>query len=374
MASAALAWFGPRARGGVVVAPGPAEPCAPLEWIQGGHPAPTDGSIEGGRRALAVAEGLAADERLVVLLSGGASALLAAPADGVSLDDQRETTSRLMREGADIHALNAVRQHLSDVKGGWLAARAAGASLTFAVSDVVGDDPSDIGSGPTVADPSTFADAIAVIERFGGVSRYPDAVVRHLEAGRRGSAAETPKPGDPRLARAAWHLVGGRRDAMAGATAEAAARGYATLCLDEPVVGEARAAGARLLGEAEARAARLARPACVVSERRDDGPRDRRRARRTQPGVRPRRRSTRWRPGRRRRSPAPAPTAWTARPMRPGRWPTPAASPGRARPGSTPLSFCQPTTPTRFFDALGDLIQTGPTGTNVGDLQVVLLA
>ena len=156
-----------------------------------------------------------------MLITGGASALMALPSKAVTLGDKRETTGRLLRAGADIHALNVVRKHLSAVKGGWLAARAAGRCLTFAISDVVGDDVSVIGSGPTVADASTFDDALDVLRRFSGESSYPPAVVAHLTRGAAGELPETPKPGDPRLSRAATTVIGGRGDAMSGAAEEA---------------------------------------------------------------------------------------------------------------------------------------------------------
>src|SRR4029077_7337014 len=130
-------------------------------------------------------------------------ALMAVPAAGVELDDKRATTDRLLRAGADIHALNTVRKHLSAIKGGWLAASAPGACRAFAISDVVGDDLSVIASGPTVADSSTSSEAADVLRRFGEEAAYPGAVVARLAKGARGDVPETPKPGDPRLGRAA---------------------------------------------------------------------------------------------------------------------------------------------------------------------------
>ena len=129
-----------------------------------------------------------------MLLSGGASALMAVPAEGITLDDKRETTDRLLRAGADIHALNTVRKHLSSIKGGRLAACAPGRFLTLAISDVVGDDPSVIGSGPTVADPTTFAEALDIL----GVSAASPPIRRRVAHLTRlgGRAPETPKPGD----------------------------------------------------------------------------------------------------------------------------------------------------------------------------------
>ncbi len=229
-----------RIRAGLVVGAAPAALPDTFEAIPGSHPVPSAESERAGRRALALAQSLAPGEMLLVLLSGGASAMMAVPAGGITLEDKRRTTERLLKSGADIHALNTVRKHLSAIKGGWLAAKAAGPSRTFAVSDVVGDDLSVIASGPTVPDSSTFADAAGVVARYGGVETYPGSVVAYLAAGHRGDVPETPKPGDPRLADAVAAVIAGRRDAMAGAAAEAGSRGYHVVCMEEPIVGEAR--------------------------------------------------------------------------------------------------------------------------------------
>src|SRR5581483_7275943 len=178
---------------------------------------------------------------------------------------KRRATDRLLKAGADIRALNTVRKHLSAIKGGWLAATATGPSLTLAVSDVVGDDLSVIASGPTVPDPSTFDEALHVVERFGGATAYPAPVIARLRAGSRGAAPETPKPGDPRLARARARVIGGRVDAMEAARRAAAARGYAVITIDEPVVGEAREAAVSCFQAVLGRAASAPRPLCVVS-------------------------------------------------------------------------------------------------------------
>ncbi len=373
MADAALAWFGGSVRGGLVATPEPRGAAGPLEYLQAGHPVPTEASARAGRRALEIAEGLEAGETLVVLLSGGASALLEAPAEGVSLDDMRATTDRLLRGGADIHALNTVRRHLSDVKGGWLAAKAAGPVTTFAISDVIGDAPCDIGSGPTAADPTTFADALGMLRDFGGVSAYPVAVVGRLEAGAAGRVPETPKPGDGRLTRAAWHLIGSRADAMAGAAAEAAERDYRVDRLDEPVEGDARRAGEAWTRAALARAVNGRGPLCIVAS-----------------GETTVHVTGRGRGGRNQE------LALAAAPLLDGMSEAALASVGtdgidgptdaagavsdsttiaRARAlGLDPARFLRDNDSYTFFEALGDLVRTGPTGTNVGDLQVILLA
>ncbi len=214
---------------------------ARAEWYHAGHPVPSGASERAGRRALELAATAAGP--LIVLLSGGASALLAVPRPGLALDDKRAVTSRLMAAGADIHALNTVRKHLSAIKGGWLAATARGPSLAFAVSDVVDDDLSVIGSGPTVADPTTFSDALAVLDRFGGRSAYPAAAVRVLEAGGAGLLPDTPKAGDPRLASATTCIVGSRHHVLRAAADAARAAGYRPVVIDDALVGEARRVG-----------------------------------------------------------------------------------------------------------------------------------
>ncbi len=215
---------------------------AAVEWLESSHPFPDARSEAAGERALAAASRVLEDEVLVILLSGGASALMAAPVEGLTLADKIATTRVMMNAGADIHALNTVRRHLSKVKGGRLAAACAGVTVTLALSDVVGDDLNAIGSGPGVPDPTSWADAAAALDRFGGASHAPHvrALIRRGEAG---DIPDTPKPGHPSLARARARVIGGRLDAIAGARAEAAARGYHPIVITTPIVGEARLAG-----------------------------------------------------------------------------------------------------------------------------------
>jgi len=196
MAAGAARALGYRIASGLVVGTKPIEATAPFETIAGGHPLPTDGSARAGRRALALAASIDASGRLLCLLSGGASALLAAPAPGITLDDKKETTRRMLLAGADITALNCVRKHLSQIKGGGLALRSAAGCHTLAISDVVGDNVAVIGSGPGVPDDSRFHDAVEALRRFGGIDAYPDAVRRRLLAGERGEFPETLAPGD----------------------------------------------------------------------------------------------------------------------------------------------------------------------------------
>ena len=184
---------------------------------------PDDRSVSAAQSALALAASSSPVSPLLVLLSGGTSALMALPSPSVSLADKQAVTRQLLAADVPIHELNAVRKHLSSIKGGQLAAAASGPVLTLAISDVVDDDPSVIGSGPTVADTSTFEDALAVIDSAAPRAEFPSAAITHLERGTRGEAPETPKPGDPRLATSSYAVIGSRRDAMAAAAREAAA-------------------------------------------------------------------------------------------------------------------------------------------------------
>jgi glycerate-2-kinase len=222
-----------------------------IEPMAAEHPTPGQGSLLAGRRALDLAAGLERDEALVCLVSGGGSSLVCAPAPGVPLEDKRATTDLLLRSGADIVEMNTVRKHLSAVKGGWLAAAAHPAAvLTMLLSDVVGDPIESIASGPTCADPSTFAEAEEVLRRRGLLDRTPASVRRHLARGIAGEVPETPKPGAPRLARASHRVIGSNRSAMEAAGEFAAARGVAVRLRRDSIVGEASTAGRSLAVEA----------------------------------------------------------------------------------------------------------------------------
>ena len=222
------------------------------EWQDAGHPLPTDGSVAGARRAREIAAVEAEGDLLVVLLSGGGSALMSLPADGIALADKQETARTLMAHGADIYELNTVRKHLSDIKGGQLAAASRGAVLTLAVSDVVGDDLSVIASGPTVPDNSTYHEAIDVLARRGGVAAYPSRVVERLRRGAAGLVPETPKSGDARLSRSVARVIGPQRGAIDGARTAAESLGYYVHVIDDPVTGEAREAAPKHVERARA--------------------------------------------------------------------------------------------------------------------------
>jgi glycerate 2-kinase len=257
---------GDRIRDGIVI--GTHLPIAlppQLEWIPSSHPLPDERSVAAGRRALEVARQTDPGDTLVVLLSGGASALMAVPAGDLSLEDKRTAVNALLKAGADITALNTIRKHLSAVKGGRLAAAASGATVCLAISDVVGDDLSVIGSGPTVPDPSTYRDAWNYVEQFGVGALLTDAATRYLRAGLDGAIEETPNPGDPRFARSVTRVIGGRFNAMDGAAATARSLGYDVALIEEPIVGDARTVGPVLLARARAMASGRKRPMAVVA-------------------------------------------------------------------------------------------------------------
>jgi glycerate 2-kinase len=235
-----------------------------VEWIESSHPYPDSRSEAAGKRALAVAQSAHSGEALVILLSGGASALMASPLDGLTLADKIETTRKMMTAGADIHALNTVRRHLSQVKGGRLAGACIGTTLTLAISDVVGDDLHAIGSGPGVADETTWSDAAAALNRFGG-SAHSERVRAVVDRGLSGALPDTPKPGHSALARAQARVIGSRIDAMAGARQAAIDSGYHPVILSEPVTGEARETAPAWLAAALEAVKNAPRPACVIS-------------------------------------------------------------------------------------------------------------
>ena len=205
-----------------------------FECIDAGHPVPDAGSLAGASRALALAASATADDLVLVLLSGGASANWVAPAPGLTLDDKRAITRHLLRSGAAIDEINTVRKRLSRIKGGRLAVAAAPAELlTLAVSDVPGDDPAIIGSGPTVPDPATNTQARAIAERY---ATPLGAATRWFAD----DAPETPKPGDAAFARSRFEIVMTPARMIAAAAAAVAAQGYEPVVLGADVEGEAR--------------------------------------------------------------------------------------------------------------------------------------
>jgi hydroxypyruvate reductase len=367
---------------------GPSQPAdlpPGTEWHQGGHPIPNSASVAAARRALTVAGAARTGDLLMVLLSGGASALMALPVELVALPDKQETVRTLLLRGATIDELNTVRKHLSAIKGGRLAAATRASIVALAISDVVGDDLSVIGSGPTVPDPSTFAAAMGVLDARGGRAAYPRSVVAWIERGIAGAVPETPKPDDRLLMRSNARIIGGRMTAVNGAAQAAMSRGYDVRVLDTPIVGEARDAARSFAADVRDTLPTLTRHACIIgagettvhvkgngvggrnqefalalvefiADLTTSAPRD---------GA------------------VSAPHVVAASIGTDGiDGPTDAA--GAIVDATTldraaaqrldPASFLRNNDSYHFFHALDDLIRTGPTGTNVGDLQVALIA
>ncbi len=234
-------WDG-RLEGLVVVPHGSAAAGERITVVEAAHPVPDAAGLEAAARILRLAAGLGADDLMLCLVSGGGSALLELPADGLALEDLRVVTAALLRSGATISEMNCVRKHLSAVKGGRLAAAAHPARVaTYLISDVPGDDPAVIASGPTVPDPTTFADALEILRRYDPDA--PRSVIDYLEAGRtggEGAPAETPKPGAASFARDEVVMLATASDALEAAARRAEAAGFDPVVLGDDLEGEAR--------------------------------------------------------------------------------------------------------------------------------------
>jgi glycerate 2-kinase len=237
--------------------------------VEAGHPIPDENSLRAARLILDSLDEMKERDLILLAVSGGASALLSAPLDPITLADKQETTDLLLRAGADIFELNAVRKHLSFLKGGRLAAAAYPATVVgLILSDVIGDPLDVIGSGLTAPDTSTFADALVILTRFGLLERVPPGVREILEAGAAAHLPETPKPGDPVFANVRNVVVGSNRLALMAGAKAAEALGYRTLILSSSMQGEARYVArvhAEILREVVTSGNPLRRPACILS-------------------------------------------------------------------------------------------------------------
>ena len=242
-ASAAMAraveghWSGPL-DGLVVTRYGHGVPCERIEIVEAAHPVPDDAGLRAAQGMLDLASGLAQDDVLLCLISGGGSSLLPLPLSGITLADKQDVNRALLASGASIGEMNIVRRHLSAIKGGRLAAACHPARvITLVLSDVPGDAPMDIASGPTVGDPTTCADALEIVQRYG--IELPAHVRAVLESG----AGESVKPGDPRLAGIETRMVAAPQQALEVAAAVARQHGYAPHILSDAIEGEARDVG-----------------------------------------------------------------------------------------------------------------------------------
>jgi hydroxypyruvate reductase len=218
-------------------------PCERIEIVEAAHPVPDAAGLAAAERLLQLVQGLQPQDLVLCLISGGGSSLLPLPAPGLTLDHKQDVNRELLKSGATIREMNCVRRHLSAIKGGRLAAACHPARvITLLLSDVPGDNPIDIASGPTVADPTTCEDALAIIRRYG--IQVPPAVREVLESGR----GESVKPGDPRLARASVRMIATPQMALEAAATVAREAGYTPCILGDALEGEARDVGKVLAG------------------------------------------------------------------------------------------------------------------------------
>jgi glycerate 2-kinase len=244
MADAAWQVLRGRTEGLAVVPAGYPSPRSGAETVEGDHPIPGPKSFRAGARVLDYVAATAEEDGILFLVSGGGSASLELPPDDLPTEALVLAYAALLRSGAPIGEMNTVRRHLSAIKGGWLArAVRAGRFATLAISDVVGDLAFEISSGPTVADPTTFRDALRVVQRRSLARRLPPVVLRHLKGGRAGDIPETPKPGDPVFVGRPFHLAATNRVALDAAALEASRRGFVPRILSSRVTGETRSAG-----------------------------------------------------------------------------------------------------------------------------------
>jgi glycerate 2-kinase len=261
--------LGARLEGGlVVVKTGHSVRTERITVVEAGHPIPDHAGLLAAGRIRTLIQDFTPRDLLFVLLSGGASSLLPAPVPGVTLVDKQRTTRLLLRGGATIQEMNTVRKHLSLLKGGGLALSTKATISTLILSDVIGDDLGTIGSGPTAPDSTTFTDAIGVLRRYGLWLAVPEAIRRHLLEGRSGHTPETLKPGSRRLLRVQHHIIGNNRGMLRAVAHAAGAAGLRTILYPTALAGEAREAAHRFacLVKADAMGRRKSlRPLCVIA-------------------------------------------------------------------------------------------------------------
>jgi len=381
MAGAVEALLGERIDQGLVVVPYgyratlPASQHRPqrVEVVEAAHPVPDAAGVAAAARVHRWAASCGADDLLLVLLSGGGSALWPSFAPALSLEDAQATFRLLLHSGAGIHQLNTVRKHLSTLNGGRLAALAAPATvLTLVISDVVGDDLSVIASGPTVPDDTTYRDAVAVLQTFELWEQVPGPVRAHLEHGARGDVPETPRPGSPVFERVRTVLLGSNRQALAAMQAAAAQRGYATRICSRALTGEAREVG--LTVARAALAVEAAQPTCllwggettVTVTGAGQGGRNQEVALAAALGLEGTARTVVVLSGGTDGIDGPTQAA--------GAWATPRTAAAARSAGLDPAAYQADNDAYAFFARLGGLLTPGPTHTNVMDVLIALVA
>ena len=359
--------------GRLIVKYGHGLPLSRIRVEEAGHPLPDRKGVEATRRLLDDLSGLRSRDRVFVVLTGGGSALLVAPAEGVSLEDKMEATRCLLLAGATIQEINAVRKHISAVKGGRLLARLAPArALTLVVSDVVGDDLSSIASGPTVPDPTTFSDCLGILERYRLIDKIPASIRRRLLSGAQKKLAETPKPGDSLFQNARSLLLASNRQSVDAAAVRASGLGFEVEIFGYDMTGSthdrARAFATRLIElQSAAQGARVALVAggetTLVVKGTGRGGRNQEFALIAAEEI----------SGRNGFLVLAAGTDGTDGPTDAAGAFADGGSLDQARSqGIDPKAVLENNDSYALFEALGDLLRTGPTGTNVMDLVIGL--
>ena len=270
MATAVEKMLGDRLDGGhVIVKYGHGGPVAHVTLHEADHPIPDEAGVKATRTLLDFVDGRGPRELLICLISGGGSALSPAPVEGITLAEKQAVTRQLLACGATIHEINALRKHISQIKGGQLARLASPATLiTLVLSDVVGDSLDVIASGPTVPDTSTFADCLEFLRKYRLFDTVPVAIRRHLEAGVSGSIPETPKPGDAVFSRTQTVIIARNLQALEAASRQATTLGYQSLILSSAIEGETREVArvhAGIAKEVLASGHPITAPACILS-------------------------------------------------------------------------------------------------------------
>lgn len=377
MAQAVEQLLGPRISGGLIsVKYGHTLPLSHIRTVEAGHPLPDDAGMTAAQQVLTIVKDAGSEDLVLVLISGGGSALLPLPVPGITLQDKQTVTQTLLDCGATIAEINAVRKHLSAIKGGQLAQ--AGRHCTMVclmLSDVVGDDPQSIASGPTVADPSTYADCMEMIDRYAIAAEIPQSVTAHLSDGVAGLRPETPKAATHVWKHVTHHIIANNLQALQAAAAQAERLGYRSLILSSRIEGETRiVAGlhAAIAREVLESGHPLPAPACLLSGGETTvtlrgsglGGRNQEFALASALAIA-----------------EVARTVVLSAGSDGGDGPTPAAGAivdhftfrGAAARGLDPRAYLDNNDSYTFFKHSGDLLITGPTRTNVMDLRIVLI-
>lgn len=237
-----------------------------LRIFEGGHPIPDENGMRGAEEIVRILRDAGEDTLVICLISGGGSALLVSPCEGISLSEKQAVTGQLLKAGADIHELNTVRKHLSNVKGGRLAEIAYPARvLSLILSDVIGDNLDIIASGPTAPDESTYTNSLGVLEKYNLIRSAPEAVISLIRRGVDGAVADTPKSGNPVFKRVENIIVGSNRLAIEAARAKAESLGFAVEILTTALTGEATEAAGWLAAAAQKRISKDTKPLCLIS-------------------------------------------------------------------------------------------------------------